>query len=124
MHYGVVFPIQRPIPIWCGGAAEPALRRAARLADGWMPASRKPEDAGILVEQLDGYLREAGRDRKNFGIDPWISIGGLSQDEWSKRVEGWRALGATHIAVDTMRAGFQSPQEHIDAIRNFRQMLG
>jgi probable F420-dependent oxidoreductase len=116
-------PIQRPIPIWFGGWAESALRRAARLGDGWMPASRKPEDAKPLVEQLDGYLRDAGRDRKNFGIDPWISIAGLPQDEWSKRVAGWRALGATHAAVDTMRAGFKSPQEHIEAIRAFRQIL-
>jgi len=116
-------PIQRPIPIWFGGWAEAALRRAARLADGWMPASRKPEDAKPLVEQLDGYLRDAGRDRKNFGIDPWISIAGVPQDEWSKRVGGWRALGATHVAVDTMRAGFKSPQDHIEAIRAFRQIL-
>lgn len=116
-------PIQRPIPIWFGGWAESALRRAARLGDGWMPASRKPEDAKPLVEQLDGYLRDAGRDRKNFGIDPWISIAGLPQAEWSKRVAGWRALGATHVAVDTMRAGFKSTQEHIDAIRAFRQVL-
>ena len=39
------------------------------------------------------------------------------------RVEAWRALGATHIAVDTMRAGFTSPQAHIDAIRSFRDVL-
>src|SRR5213593_1990519 len=38
-------PIQRPIPIWFGGGAEPALKRAAKLGDGWMPASRKPDDA-------------------------------------------------------------------------------
>jgi probable F420-dependent oxidoreductase len=116
-------PIQRPIPIWFGGSAEPALRRAARLADGWMPASRKPDDAKVLVEQLEGYLKEAGRDRKSFGIDPWISIAGLPQDEWSRRVNGWRALGATHVAVDTMRGGFKSPQQHIDAIRAFRAVL-
>jgi alkanesulfonate monooxygenase SsuD/methylene tetrahydromethanopterin reductase-like flavin-dependent oxidoreductase (luciferase family) len=116
-------PIQRPIPIWFGGAAEPALRRAARLGDGWMPAGRKPEDAKVLVDQLERYLKEAGRDRNAFGIDPWIPIAGLPQDQWAKRVEAWRALGATHIAVDTMRAGFKSPQEHIDAIRTFRSVL-
>jgi hypothetical protein len=38
-------------------------------------------------------------------------------------VQSWRALGATHIAVDTMRAGFTSPQAHIDAIRSFSEIL-
>jgi probable F420-dependent oxidoreductase len=117
-------PIQRPIPIWFGGSAEPALRRAARLADGWMPSGRKPDDAAkTLVTQLEKYLQEAGRDRRNFGIDPWISIAGLPKDEWHKRVEAWQRLGATHIAVDTMRAGFATPQAHIDAIRSFRDVI-
>ena len=117
-------PIQRPIPIWFGGAAEPALRRAARLADGWMPAGRPPnEQTKPLVDLLHKYLREAGRDSSKFGIDPWISIQSLSKDEWFKRVEAWRSLGATHIGVDTMRAGFKSPKEHIDAIRAFRQVV-
>lgn len=117
-------PVQRPIPIWFGGGAEPALRRAARLGDGWMPAGRPPDDRmkGYL-EQIDGYLKAAGRDRKQFGIDPWISIAGLGRDEWRRRVEAWRALGATHLAVDTMRAGFASPKAHIDAIRDFREVL-
>ena len=117
-------PIQRPIPIWFGGAAEPAIKRAARLADGWMPAGRKPDDAvKRMIEQLEKYLQEAGRDRKNFGIDPWIPIQGLSKDEFRERALAWRVLGATHLGIDTMRAGFKSPQEHIDAIRSFRDQL-
>src|SRR5690242_227930 len=117
-------PIQRPIPIWFGGSAEAALRRAARLGDGWMPAGRKPDDqVKRLLGQLEQYLQEQGRDRKNFGIDPWISIAGLSKDEWHTRAEAWRSLGATHLAVDTMRAGFTTPQAHIDAIRAFRSII-
>ena len=117
-------PVQRPIPIWFGGAAEPVLRRAARLGDGWMPAGRPPDDRMKgYVGQLEGYLKDAGRDRSKFGIDPWISIAGLDKDEWRRRVEAWRVLGATHVAVDTMRAGFKSPQEHIAAIRSFREVL-
>ena len=40
-----------------------------------------------------------------------------------RRMEAWRALGATHLAVDTMRAGFASPKAHIEAIRSFREVL-
>ncbi len=45
-------------------------------------------------------------DPKQFGIDPRISIQGLDQGEWRRRVEAWRTLGATHLAVATMHAGF------------------
>ena len=117
-------PVQRPIPIWFGGGAEPALKRAARLGDGWMPAGRKPDDAvKRLIEYLEKALAQAGRNRSTFGIDPWVSIQGLQKDEWRQRVEAWRQFGATHIAVDTMRAGFTSPQAHMDAIRAFREIL-
>ena len=75
------------------------------------------------VEQLHGHLAAAGRDRKQFGIDPWISIAGIDKVECRRRVEAWRTLGASHVAVDTMRAGFTSPQAHIDAIRSFREVL-
>ena len=117
-------PVQRPIPIWFGGVAEPVLQRAARLGDGWMPAGRLPDDEmrGHL-ERLRGYLNDAGRDLQSFGIDPWISILDLSQDVWRQRVEAWRGLGATHVAIDTMRAGFKTPQEHMAAIRDFRNVL-
>lgn len=48
-------------PIWLGGHVEPAIRRAARLADGWMagePSSHEfAEQAGWFAEEL----RAAGR---------------------------------------------------------------
>ena len=117
-------PVQRPIPIWFGGLAEPVLKRAARLGDGWMPAGRLPDDhMRGNVERLREYLRDNGRDPQSFGIDPWISILDLSPDVWRQRVEAWRDLGASHVAIDTMRAGFKTPQEHMDAIRAFRDVL-
>jgi probable F420-dependent oxidoreductase len=117
-------PVQRPIPIWFGGGSDAVFRRAARIGDGWMPAGRPPDDRmkGYL-EQLRGYVTAAGRDPNRFGIDPWISIAGFEKDEVRRRAEAWRALGATHLAVDTMRAGFSSPKAHIEAIRTFREVL-
>jgi len=124
-HAGInPLPLRRSIPIWFGGVAEPVLQRAARLGDGWMPAGRPPDDrVKAYIEQLHGYLRAAGRDPQQFGIDPWISIQGLDKDAWHQRVEAWRTLGASHVAVDTMRAGLPSPRAHIDAIRAFREVL-
>ena len=116
-------PIQRPIPIWFGGSAEPALRRAARLGDGWMPAGRKPDDqTKRLTAQLQTFLQEAGRDPGNFGMDPWISVANTPKEEWRKSVEAWERLGATHVAVDTMRAGLTTPKAHLDTIRAFRDV--
>jgi probable F420-dependent oxidoreductase len=118
-------PVQRPIPIWFGGFTDPAIKRAARLGDGWFPGGRQPHDESLRkhVELFYQSLDEAGRDRRNFGIAPWISIQGLNKNEWRQRVQAWRALGATEVSVDTMRAGFTSPQEHIDAIRSFHDVL-
>ena len=117
-------PVQRPIPIWFGGFTDPAVRRAGRLGDGWLPGGRPVDDS--LKRHLDllhQSLQDAGRDPGTFGIDPWISIKGLTSENVVRRVDAWRNLGATHIAVDTMRAGFTSPQAHIDAIRSFREVV-
>lgn len=117
-------PVQQPIPVWFGGSAEAALRRMARLGDGWMAGSRLPDDdSKVVVEKLHHYLEEAGRDPATFGLDPWITIANHPQSEWVDLANRWRELGATHIAVNTMRAGFTSPQEHIDTIRQFKEVM-
>ncbi|HXX89763.1 MAG TPA: TIGR03619 family F420-dependent LLM class oxidoreductase [Acidimicrobiales bacterium] len=46
-------PVQRPRPpIWIGGSTGPALRRAARYGDGWLPQTVKRTDMREQVEEL------------------------------------------------------------------------
>jgi probable F420-dependent oxidoreductase len=57
-------PVQRPHPpVLLGAAAAPALRRAGRLAQGWICSSRQdPAGLGAAIEQVRAGARGAGRD--------------------------------------------------------------
>ena len=57
-------PVQRPHPpVLLGGTAAPALRRAGRLAQGWISSSRQDlARIGACVETVRDGAREAGRD--------------------------------------------------------------
>jgi probable F420-dependent oxidoreductase len=57
-------PVQRPTPpILLGGTSDPALRRAGRLADGWISSSRvDPADMGASVAVIRQAAADAGRD--------------------------------------------------------------
>ncbi len=116
-------PVRRSIPIWLGGRADVALRRAARLADGWFPQGRPDEHMREIIERLRGYIREVGRDQDTFGIEARVNAGDGDLNEWIRQTEGWRKLGATHISLNTMGAGFKSPQEHIDALRRYKEAV-
>ena len=114
-------PVQRPIPIWFGGMAEPVLRRIARLGDGWFPQGSGDGNARAMIERLHAYAREAGRDPGEIGIEGRTSAVRGSPEEWEREVAAWRDLGATHVSVNTMGAGLSSPDGHVDAIRRFKE---
>jgi probable F420-dependent oxidoreductase len=117
-------PVQRPIPIWLGGRSEPAYRRAARLADGWMPQFPPTPEGIEVVERVRGYVREAGRDPKEFGIEARISLENKTPDVWRQELDAWHDLEASHLSVNTMRMGLQKPADHIDTIRRFAEEMG
>src|SRR5437667_4819445 len=102
-------PIRRSIPIWLGGSADVLLRRVARIGDGWFPQGQPDDHMRRLLERLISYITEAGRDPGAVGIEARVNPSEGNLDEWVRQTEGWPALGATHISLNTMGAGFNSP---------------
>lgn len=58
----------KPVPIVIGGHADGALRRAARIGDGWMHAGGGPENLGELIARVMRYRREYGREHLPFEL--------------------------------------------------------
>jgi alkanesulfonate monooxygenase SsuD/methylene tetrahydromethanopterin reductase-like flavin-dependent oxidoreductase (luciferase family) len=54
-------PVQQPLPVWIGGNSEAAMRRTARLGDGWIPSFIPPERFADGVKATQAFAAEAGR---------------------------------------------------------------
>ena len=54
-------PSAAPVPVWVGGSSEAALRRAAHLADGWMPLFLSVDEYADATERLGKESDAAGR---------------------------------------------------------------
>ncbi len=118
-HAGLApMPVQRPIPIWIGGSAEVAIRRAARLAGGFFPNSGSQETYERIMVILRDELGRTGRDPATFGIEPRISVAGTNPDDWKRSFSWWREQGVSHMTVNTMGGHFTSVDQHLDALAN------
>jgi probable F420-dependent oxidoreductase len=109
-------PTQR-LPILIGGHSEPALRRAARLGDGWMHAGSDQETLDRLLASLKELRTEYGREREPFELHV-ISLDAYSPDG-IRRLE---AAGITDVIVGfrDVYAGQDMPlQQKIDAVRRY-----
>ncbi len=116
-------PVQQPIPIWFGGYADVVLRRIARIGNGWMPGHRAAADAQADLEKLARYIAEAGRQPDEVGLEPRLQFGQGGPEVWRQVKSAWQAAGATHLSVNTMGLGFDTPAAHLAAIQKFSQEL-
>jgi probable F420-dependent oxidoreductase len=106
-------PVQRPIPLWIGGSAESALKRAAEVADGYF--TQRPLEGGwpATIEKIRKWCSAAGRDPNSFGIDARLNTANGTPDDWRKSAEDWRGLNASHLTINTMGAGLRGPDAHV-----------
>ena len=113
-------PVQRPIPLWIGGGADVVIKRAGRLADGFLPALGGPgETTARKLDMMREAAREAGRDPDTIEIGVSVAFAGSTVDGMLDLAGKWRDLGATRLIVRSVGGGFKDVGEHIEAIRRF-----
>jgi alkanesulfonate monooxygenase SsuD/methylene tetrahydromethanopterin reductase-like flavin-dependent oxidoreductase (luciferase family) len=81
-----------PLRILIGGHSEPALRRAARLGDGWVSANSTYDELAVLIPKLKKYRQEFGTAERPFEIHAFDVM--LAD---SAGVERLAALGVTDV---------------------------
>jgi probable F420-dependent oxidoreductase len=115
-------PIQRPIPIWLGGSSDAAVKRAARLGDGWMPIMA-PDEAAPKIAALRQHLKALGRDPASFGIEGWLRMHEADPARWAAAADGWRRLGADLVMLYPM---YRIPDfaDQIETLRRFKDAAG
>jgi probable F420-dependent oxidoreductase len=86
---------ERPVPILIGGHSLPALRRAARLGDGWIAAGNDLGELAGMLGGLRGLLREYGRKEAGFELHLMPPMDAHDLDS-ARRL---RDLGATHAIL-------------------------
>jgi probable F420-dependent oxidoreductase len=117
-------------PIWCGGRQEPALRRAGRLADGWMSYVVTPEQYSNSLEIIARAGDEAGRDLSGFGTGHLLFMR-LAKDygsaleyateklskrysmDFSKPAKRYCALGTPEQVAASIREFYQAGMRHL-----------
>jgi probable F420-dependent oxidoreductase len=76
-HHGKIFDLppvkiapvpSAPIPVLIGGHSDAALRRAARLGDGWLHGGGDPAELPALLARLDEHRRLAGTASRPFEV--------------------------------------------------------
>lgn len=99
----------RPIPIWFGGKAEPALKRGAVLGDGFFPLRALEGGWEATFERMRRWREEAGLSWEGYGIEARLD----GKPGWREQAETWRGLGASHVYLATMGQGLAGPEAHI-----------
>ena len=115
-------PVRRPIPLWMGADTEPAIRRVARLADGFFSHFAATDEGQALAATFWEWVKQAGRDPASVGLECRVGVR-MSDDELSRAADTFRAMGATDLEFNTMRGGLRDVDEHLAAFRRFRDRL-
>jgi len=116
-----MFPVPtRAVPILIGGHSQAALKRAARLGDGWIAANTDFETLKSLLRQLAQLRREHGTDtRTDFEIHGF-DVAAQTPADYTRLGE----LGVTDACVAPWGFDPATPlQGQLDGLRRFGETV-
>jgi probable F420-dependent oxidoreductase len=108
-------PVQRPIPIWLGAQSPVAYRRVGRAADGWFPQISPGPELDEALSVIAETATAAGRDPAAIEMEGRVTWRG-DTDQLGERIGHWQQAGATHVSVNTMKAGLATVDDHLRAL--------
>ena len=126
-HHGEFYDFDRleiapvpaePVPILIGGHSERALRRAARIGDGWVGVMYGFDEVKGYLERLRGYREEAGTADRPFDVQVAV-VDRLPTPDVCAELD---ALGVTTLMTSAwMMAGlrYASRDENVGALERF-----
>jgi probable F420-dependent oxidoreductase len=109
-------------PIWCGGRSEPALRRAARLADGWFSYAVTPQMFANGLATIEAAAQEMGRKLDRFGTAHlmFTRIGDSYEQALEEAAVSLSTRYAMNMRPATQRYGaIGTPSQVAEKIREF-----
>jgi probable F420-dependent oxidoreductase len=124
-------PVQRPIPVWMGGGwdrqtrtiVEPVLRRIAKIADGWFTHLPATEDGRRGMDAFRRFVREEGREPAKVPVEGRLPAAKSGPEEWKRGIEAFASMGMASVELNTMGAGYRGVDEHLEALRRFRELV-
>ncbi len=113
-------PVQHPCPpIWVGGTSDAALRRVARLGDGWLASRIAPGEVAAALPRLWRYLEEAERDFERDHIGVIVPVYLHPDRERALAVAGARLAVARPDLPLSEYAAFGPPQDCLALLRRY-----
>lgn len=111
-----------PVPVYVGGDSDVALRRAARIGDGWIGNAYRKADAEVYLGKMRAQLEEHGRDPDAF--DTMIGLYSRPDPELYQHVAG---LGVTSLVcapwIEALGRDGTALSAKIEALERFSEEI-
>jgi probable F420-dependent oxidoreductase len=122
-----------PVPLWVGGEAKPAQRRAGRVGDAWFPYFPRvtPEELGSRYDLVRRTAQEAGRDPDEVRLNCCLSVEITEQavpqepdvlrgntEQVAEAIQRFRDVGVEHLGLQFLVGRYP---ERLEQMERFSQ---